>query len=76
MASEGAIEGVSELQIEGMHCGACVSRVKKALDKVQGLLVDDVKVGLARVRVGSVQPMEIVRAIEQAGFRVRMPEEG
>jgi copper chaperone CopZ len=69
-------ETVSELTIEGMHCGGCVSRVKKALEKVQGITIEDVKIGLARLRAGDVQQREAVRAIEQAGYRVSYTGEG
>jgi copper chaperone CopZ len=67
---------VSELKIEGMHCGGCVSRVKKALEKVPGLTIDDVKIGLARVRLGAVPKDDVARALEQAGYPLSYAGEG
>ena len=57
------------LQIDGMHCGACVRRVSQALSQAGGLSVKEVRVGAARV--DSDQPAAVDRAIEavqKAGF--------
>jgi copper chaperone len=37
------------LAIEGMHCGACVRRVRSALQGVQGVTVNSIEVGSAKV---------------------------
>ena len=39
------------LEIEGMHCDACVRRVRMALGKVEGVEVKDVKVGSAQIAI-------------------------
>ena len=39
------------LNIEGMHCGACVRRVKAALGAVPGATVREVEVGRAEVEL-------------------------
>jgi copper chaperone len=60
------------LHISGMHCGACVRRVTQALERIPGVTVEDVQVGLASVRV---QPDGIRSAIETTGFSVKSEEE-
>ena len=37
-----------KLQIDGMHCGACVRRVTQALASVEGVKVNEVSVGAAQ----------------------------
>lgn len=66
------------LKIDGMSCGHCVARVQKALAKVEGVHVDQVEVGSARV---SYQPdrvslQRIREAVEDAGFEVQRGTEG
>ncbi|WP_430912272.1 heavy metal translocating P-type ATPase [Methylobacterium sp. sgz302541] len=61
------------LPIEGMTCASCVGRVEKALRKVDG--VGAVSVNLATERAdirpsGPVDPNELVRAVEAAGYTV------
>ncbi len=62
------------LAIEGMHCGACVSAVERALKTVSG--VEDAEVSLAteEARIHFAQePVEVgalVEAVEQAGYAV------
>ena len=67
-----------ELQIDGMSCGHCVSRVQKALTRVEGVHVDQVDVGSARVSYepDRVSPRRIREAVEEAGFDVRRGTEG
>lgn len=58
------------LQIDGMHCGACVRRVTRALQSVPGSEVESVRVGGARVRSkdDSVTPQALVDAVGKAGY--------
>jgi copper chaperone len=37
------------LKIEGMHCGSCVRRVSRALAATPGVVVNEVRVGAARL---------------------------
>jgi copper chaperone CopZ len=64
-----------KIEVEGMHCGACVSRVRKALEKVAGLLIDDVEIGSAQIRLVSASAADALEAIQSAGYRGRVPEE-
>ena len=43
------MEKTLNLAIEGMHCGACVRRVTTALQGVEGVTVNAVEVGSAKV---------------------------
>ncbi len=63
-----------KLKIEGMHCGACVRRVTLALEKLDGVKVEAVEVGSARVayEAGAAQPTEIARAIDGIGFKAEI----
>jgi len=59
----------TKLRIENMHCDACVRRVRQALEKVEGVKVDDVRVGGARVEApDSVPESALVSAVEKAGY--------
>lgn len=59
-------------QIDGMHCGACVQRVTRALSQVPGTQVDEVRVGAARVHAESAAPDPYVAAIRKAGFEAHV----
>lgn len=58
------------LQIDGMHCGACVQRVSKALAGTSGLTVKEVRVGAARIEASEPGAAEkAVEAITKAGYQ-------
>jgi copper chaperone CopZ len=65
------------LKISGMHCDACVRRVRAALEKLPGVTVEDVRVGLARLRTADGEPdREVIHtAIRKTGFAVESEEE-
>jgi copper chaperone len=61
-----------ELTIQGMSCGHCVSHVKQALDTIDGLEVEDVQIGTARVWFDDekvVKPL-IAEKIDEAGYKL------
>ena len=62
----------TKLTIDGMHCDACVRRVREALDRLPGVAVKEVKVGEARVeRDPSLASDESLRTtIEAQGFEL------
>jgi len=66
------------LQIDGMSCGHCISRVQKALARVDGVHVDRVDLGTAQVIYDpdKVSPQRIREAVEDAGYEVRRGTEG
>jgi copper chaperone CopZ len=57
------------LQIDGMHCGACVRRVTQAVQSVPGVTAEEVRVGVARVAADASKTDEILAALAAAGFR-------
>jgi copper chaperone CopZ len=60
-----------ELTIQGMSCAHCVMHVKQALDGVDGLEVEDVQVGKARVWYEDEKVAKVLADnIEQAGYKV------
>ena len=56
------------LAIDGMHCGACVKRVRVALEKVAGVAVDDVAIGKATVTLTGAAEADVLAALEKAGY--------
>ena len=60
------------LKIGGMSCGHCVGAVAGALKKVDGVTVEEVKIGSATMSYDPARtsPAAIARAIEDAGYQV------
>ena len=54
------------LKIEGMHCGACVNRVKRALEQVEGANVKEVSIGGASLDTVNVDAA--LAAVAKAGY--------
>ncbi len=46
------------LDVDGMGCGGCVSKVRQALSVLPGVVVEDVRVGEAVVAFDSAQSSE------------------
>lgn len=63
-----------QFQIEGMHCGACVQRVTRALNQVSGTKLDEVRVGAARLHADQSDPEPYLTAIRKAGFEAHLVE--
>jgi copper chaperone len=60
-----------ELTIQGMSCGHCVMHVKQALDTVDGLEVEDVQIGNAKVWYDDEKVSDVLKGkVEEAGYRV------
>jgi copper chaperone len=60
-----------ELTIQGMSCAHCVMHVRQALDTVDGLEVEDVQVGKARVWYEDEKvPKALTDKVEEAGYKV------
>lgn len=62
-----------KIQIEGMHCNACVRRVTLALTKLEGVDVHSVEVGSAQVQIdeSKISPEEVAEAINSIGFQAK-----
>ena len=63
-----------ELGVTGMTCAACVSRVERALNKLDGVLTAGVNLATERATVqylpSSVRPSQLKAAIKNAGYEV------
>ena len=64
------------LHIDGMHCGACVRRVSQALAAVEGMVVNEVRVGAARLTSKQdPPPVDLaVAALAKAGYTARLEQ--
>lgn len=64
------MENTLKLKIDGMHCEACVRRVTNALNGVDGVRVESVEVGSARVAFdnAAAAPEQIAAAVDHIGF--------
>lgn len=58
------------LTIGGMSCGHCVARVTKTLQTLDGLQVDDVRIGTATLRFDPERRSieDILEAVRDAGY--------
>ena len=59
------------LDISGMTCAACSSRVAKALSRVDGVEDAEVNLALERANIelkGEVTPEKLIEAVEKAGY--------
>jgi copper chaperone CopZ len=62
------------LHIDGMHCGSCVKRVTQALNAVERVVVNEVRIGAARL-TSSQNPAPVdlaVAALAKAGFTAHL----
>jgi copper chaperone CopZ len=67
------------LRIDGMHCGACVARVSKALQSTPGIVVNEVRVGAARMSsegdaapAGQAVVDQAIGALAKAGYTAHL----
>lgn len=60
-----------KVTINGMHCDACVRRVKMAIEKVPGVAATSVTVGSAEVEASPEQEPTVLDAIRRAGYEPR-----
>jgi copper chaperone len=68
------------IQVDGMSCGGCSSRVGRLLTELPGVTKADVELssGLARVEfdAAKVGHEALLTVIRDAGFGARIPEAG
>ncbi len=64
---------LDDIRIEGMSCDHCVRSVTRALEETDGVEVESVEIGLARVRYDRdvVPRSRLVEAIEAIGFETK-----
>lgn len=63
-----------KVQIEGMHCQACVARVSKAIQNVEGASVDQIEVGSAMVSADAAREPAVLEAIRKSGYEAHKVE--
>ena len=57
------------LRIDGMHCGSCVRRVTQALNSTDGVQVEEVQIGAARLKSEDRPPVDAaIAALGKAGY--------
>lgn len=63
-----------KLKIDGMHCGGCVRRVSQALASTEGLEVNEVTVGAARLASATEPPPvdQAIAALAKAGYTAHL----
>ena len=62
-----------DIAIEGMHCQACVKRVRTALEKVDGGAVRHGAIGSAVVDTDAAHQAAALEAIQKAGYQPHIP---
>lgn len=62
------------LHIDGMHCGSCIRRVSQALASAEGVEVQEVNLGAARLSTSlAPAPVELViAALAKAGYQAHL----
>lgn len=70
--TSGAGTETIRIEIEGMNCNHCVAAVRRALEKMDGVEVHEVRVGSAEIAYAptSASPESIARVIEEEGYGV------
>jgi copper chaperone len=63
------------IAIQGMSCGHCVAAVRGALAGLDGVQVQEVQIGSAKVVYdpAAVTPERIAQAIEDEGYAAHVP---
>lgn len=62
------------LSIDGMHCGSCIRRVSQALASVEGIQIQEVSLGAARLATTQAPaPVELaIATLAKAGYSARL----
>lgn len=64
------------LHVDGMHCGSCVRRVTQALNSMEGVQVEEVRIGAARLKSAeNPPPVEAaIAAVAKAGYTAHLEQ--
>lgn len=64
------------LQIDGMHCGSCIRRVEQALASADGVKVEEVRLGAARLSASDspAAPDAAIAALAKAGYSAHLEQ--
>jgi copper chaperone len=63
-----------KIAIEGMHCQACVQRVRSALEKVDGAQIRQVEIGSAVISIDPASEATALDAVRKAGYQPHKTE--
>lgn len=69
---------VQQYDIEGMSCAACVARVERTLQKIEGVQEASVNLSTRRATVryqGNLSPETIEKAVQNIGYEARLIED-
>ncbi len=60
------------IKIQGMSCGHCVMSVREALEETEGVEIEDIEIGSARISYDTEKTSreQIEEVIEDAGYKV------
>jgi copper chaperone len=64
------------LHVDGMHCGSCVRRVTLALNSTEGVQVEEVRIGAARLK-SDQEPAPVaaaIAALAKAGYQAHLDQ--
>jgi copper chaperone len=64
------------LRIDNMHCGSCIRRVSQALASTEGVTVNEVRLGAARLTANAdPPPVDLaLAALAKAGYTARLDQ--
>jgi copper chaperone len=63
------------LHIDGMHCGSCVRRVTQTLNSTEGVQVEEVRIGAARLKSEDRPPIDAaIAALAKAGYTAQLEQ--
>ncbi len=62
------------LRIDGMHCGSCIRRVTQTLSATEGIKVEEVRLGAARLSAAADHPASelAIAALTKAGYQAQL----
>ena len=64
------------LRIDGMHCAACIRRVAQALASAEGVKVEEVRLGAARLNASQPAAEYAIAALAKAGYSAHLDQNG
>lgn len=67
-----------KIKIDGMSCTHCVASLKKELEKIPNLNIESITIGTAIIDYDEklVSEKMINDAVEEAGYKISLSEEG
>lgn len=77
--SDSAQPCLTKVSIEGMHCAACVRRVTRALEKVEGVEAASVNFATRTAWISHSDGLNadaFIQAVDKAGFQGSLPQKG